>query len=331
MAPRRLLLLSLLLLAYAPAAWPAGDESDDLLAPLTPADNKAKRKRKKVPPPPPPVVEKKSVPLEPLAATAKLAVHLPDTPGGPLKNAHLYVDDKEVGVLPVEAVDATPGDHKVTVKRLGYAPFNATVKVKDSGVTELMATLEPLAAVVTVTADVAGAEAFVDGKSYGPAPLTDAVLAPGNHQLRLKKDGYEEANQAVSVKAGQDYAFRMTLKPAAVARTDRPERARVEPRSLPMPPPPATSTGTAAMTSRVERERDEGTPWYGQWYVWAGGAALVAGAAAGGAAIALQPRSPCGDRYCDACINPPPSLEQFCHGPAVVRFPLMVGFGVPVK
>ncbi len=79
MTPRRLLLLAFLCLAYAPAAWPAGDESDDLLAPLTPTEGKTKRKKKKVPPPP--VVEKKKeVPVEPLPSLAmgRLSVRLPD-------------------------------------------------------------------------------------------------------------------------------------------------------------------------------------------------------------------------------------------------------------
>src|SRR5689334_16851600 len=138
MSVRRALPLAVLLLAtYAPSASPAGDEGDDLLAPLTPNEGKgnAKKKKKKTPVAPPVVEKKKEPPAEPLpslAAPAKLAVRLPDPS---MKNAHLFVDDREVGVLPVEPMEEPPGDHRVTVKRLGYAPFNATVKVKDGGVT----------------------------------------------------------------------------------------------------------------------------------------------------------------------------------------------------
>src|SRR3954471_2798373 len=244
---RRLLPLAVLVLAYAPAAWPAGDEGDDLLAPLTPSGPKKKKKKA---PPPPPVVEKKQAPVEPLptlAAPAKLAVRLPDPS---LKNAHLFVDDKEVGVLPMEPIDESPGDHRGTVKRLGYAPFNVTVKVKDGGVTELLATVEPLAAVMSFSSEIVGVEVIVDGKSYGPVPVNDVVVAPGTHQFRGKKDGYDEQNQTMTVKAGQDYAVRFTLRPTAVARTDRPERTRIEPRN---PPPP---NGSSAMNGAiVERER----------------------------------------------------------------------------
>ena len=324
MSPRRLLLLAFLCLAYAPAAWPAGDESDDLLAPLTPTEGKSKRKKKKVPPPP--VVEKKKeVPVEPLPSLAmgRLSVRLPDPS---LKNAHLYVDEREIGVLPQEPVDENPGDHKVTVKRLGYAPFNATVKVKDTGVTELMAILEPLAAVVSFASDVVGVEVFVDGKSYGPVPVTDVVVAPGNHQIRGKKDGYDEQNQSMALKAGQDYTVRLNLRLRSVAAADRPERAKsLEPKAAPPP------NGNAGMSSAmVEREHDDGggTPFYGQWYFWAGAGAVAAGAA-GGAVWAMQPRNPCGDRPCDACINAPTNLQQFCSG--LVHLPLFIGIGGPVS
>jgi len=331
MSPRRLLLLAFLCLAYAPAAWPAGDESDDLLAPLTPTEGKRKTKTKRKGPPAGSAVEKKTqpqvqTPVEPLAplASGKLSVRLPDPS---MRNAHLYVDDREIGVLPQEAVEETPGEHKVTVKRLGYAPFNATVKVKDSGVTEMMAVLEPLAAVVSFSSDVVGVEVFVDGKSYGPVPVNDVLLAPGNHQLRGKKDGYEEQNQSMPVKAGQDYAVRLSLKPAQVAKVDRPERPKnLEPKHTSPPDNGAMSSAVA------EREHDEGggTPLYGQWYFWAGAGAVAAGAA-GGTLWALQPKSPCYPQKCDACINAPPNMQQFCSGLMRLHLPLFVGIGGPVS
>src|SRR5262245_55645565 len=187
MSPRRWPLLIALVLAYAPAAWPADDdEGDDLLAPLTPADTKKPKKRKKAPPPAQPPPEKKMYLEQLTPAPPRLLVRMPDGPGGPVKNAHLFVDDKDLGVLPLEAVEAAPGEHRVSVKRIGYGSFNATVRVKDSGVTELLATLEPLAAVVDLTSEVAGAEVFVDGKSYGPMPINDLLLAPGSHQFRAR-------------------------------------------------------------------------------------------------------------------------------------------------
>lgn len=316
MSARRCLLLIAVLLAYAPAAWPAGDE-DDLLAPLTPNESKGKRKKKKVLPPPVTLPVKKDA-VEP----SRLAVRLPDGAGGPLKDAHLFVDDKEIGVLPLEPLDATPGEHKVAVKRLGYATFSVTVKVKDSGVTELLATLEPLAAVVDLTSEVTGAEVFVDGKSYGPVPVNDVLVAPGSHQFRAKRDGYEEQTQTLVVKAGQDYSVRFSLRQAAVARVDRPER---QPKLEPSKPPPEKSRSD--LTSTVERGNDDGggSPWYAQWYVWAGTGAVAAGAVA--TVVLIQPSNPCVDRQCDACINAPEPVKSFC--PALMKLPF-VGIRGPV-
>jgi len=312
MAPRRCLLLIALSVVYASAAWPAGDE-DDLLAPLTPTENKTRKKKKKVPPISP-VERKQAEPKEP----SRLAVRLPD---GSIKDAHLFVDDKEVGVLPMEPVDVTPGDHRVTVKRLGYAPFNASVKVKDSGVTELLATLEAVSGVVDFASDAVGVEVFIDGKSYGPVPVNDVLVTPGSHQLRAKREGYEEQTQLLIAKAGQDYAVRFNMKPLAVARADRPERPpKLEPTKVPEPARPP-------VTAPVEKEGDEGgAPWFSQWYVWAGAGAVAAGATAG-AVFLLQPTSPCIDRDCDACINEPESVRKFC---IVMRQLPFVGVGGPM-
>ena len=76
----------------------------------------------------------------------------------------------------------------------------------------------------------------------------------------------------------------------------------------------------------VEREHEEGggTPFYGQWYFWAGAGAVAAGAA-GGAIWIAQPKNPCGTAKCDACINAPPSMHDFCS--ALVHLPLYFGIG----
>lgn len=293
MSPRYLLPLASLLLVYSPATW-AQEDDDDLLAPLaplTPKEKKPKGKRKKtaVPPPPPPREVREAPPAPP---PPQLAVRLPDALAGTVKNAKLYVDDKEIGVLPVESLEIAPGDHRVLVKRLGFAPFSATVKVKDTGLTELLATLEPTAGVVAVSSDVIGAEVFVDGKSYGPVPVNDVVLPPGDHLVRMRREGYEEQTSNLAVKAGRDYTVRMSLTPApTVARSDRPERdRRLEPTTAPPPPGP--------MDTRIDQKSGDEAPWYGQWYVWTGGAVLAAGAAAGTVYLLAGQ----GENF-DGCIN----------------------------
>jgi hypothetical protein len=312
-----LLVAAALLITFglSPAAWAQEEEDeDDLLAPLTPLEPKEKRPKGRVKKKPTTPAREE---LPAASGPSQLAVRLPDALAGTVKNAKLYVDDKEIGVLPVDPVEVTPGEHRVLVKRLGYAPFSATVKVKESGVTELLATLEATAGVVSVSSDVVGAEVFVDGKSYGPVPVNDLVLAPGDHLVRLRREGYEEQTSSLSVKAGRDYTVRMSLTPAAVAaapRTDRPERDR----RLEMPPPPATNPVTVGGAGTDRDLRSDDSPWYGQWYVWTGGAVLAAGAAAGTVYLATRPPA---ERF-DGCING--TGRPGC--PSAITFPL---FGMP--
>ena len=62
---------------------------------------------------------------------------------------------------------------------------------------------------VTVTADVAGAQVFLDRQFIGTAPVTQADVAPGSHQLNVSAPGYDPMVLTIDVAAGpRDIAVR---------------------------------------------------------------------------------------------------------------------------
>jgi hypothetical protein len=56
--------------------------------------------------------------------------------------------------------------------------------------------------IVTVTADVAGAQVFLDRQFIGTAPVTKTDIAPGSHQLNVSAPGYDPIVQTIDVAAG---------------------------------------------------------------------------------------------------------------------------------
>ncbi len=75
-----------------------------------------------------------------------------------------------------------------------------------------------------VASEPAGASVFVDGMRAGETPVTLDALTPGDHRVRLAKDGYLENARVVTVAAGerQRVAVRLTARaperrPAATA------------------------------------------------------------------------------------------------------------------
>ena len=64
-----------------------------------------------------------------------------------------------------------------------------------------------------VTVSVAGAEVFVDGRSVGVTPLEGEVfVAPGEHGIEARREGYETARKEISATAGA--AVEVELAPA---------------------------------------------------------------------------------------------------------------------
>lgn len=291
-----------LILPLALAAMPAHAQDDEDLAPLMPVPKtktKTKAKPRPRPKPKPKMVEEDIAPLVP-SGSGELIVKIV----GDVQGARLLVDGRELGTLPMAAIPAAPGDHLVEVRRAGYAPFSKKVTIGAGKPTEVSAALAARSAVLTVRADVSGAQVLLNGKLAGSVPLEEFEATPGPLTVTVKKEGYEVWTQTLSTKAGKDYPLSAQLVPtgpAAVASStsDRPVETSLTPDS------PSSSLMSTSATV------EEPTPVYKRWYFWAG-LAVVAGAVAAGTAIGVSsanaPAKPltaneiCGGP-CDACIN----------------------------
>jgi hypothetical protein len=73
------------------------------------------------------------------------------------------------------------------------------------------------AATVSIASDPAGATVFVDGRASGVTPLSLDTLAPGDHRIRLTKDGFLENTRLIHVVKRQSSSVRVTLTRRAVA------------------------------------------------------------------------------------------------------------------
>lgn len=68
---------------------------------------------------------------------------------------------------------------------------------------------------LSLACDVAGATVLVDGKEVGKTPLAAPVaLAPGSHDVKVVKDGFETFSAFISVNAGQTLVVTAKLSPA---------------------------------------------------------------------------------------------------------------------
>jgi hypothetical protein len=211
-----------------------------------------------------------------------------------LKGATLYVDDVEIGTLPMGPIPLSKGEHTVTVTRPGYADFTSKVKA-DKGPVDVSAALVATGEALHLTSDPDGADIVVDGKGAGKTPKWIS-LAPGRHDLRVVKDRFNDWTYTLFTRAGRDTELNAELK----SLSDKPVATSLEPEQV---DPDLALRGRARSGSSVQG------PWYTRWYTITGAAVVLAAAVTVVAVVASQPHPPnpsavCGGP-CDGVWNPP--------------------------
>jgi hypothetical protein len=124
---------------------------------------------------------------------------------GNASGAYIYVDGAQKGTVPMK-VKVKPGRHQVVVRKAGFTAHSQWVTIAEKQVWTIQAILKPLAkpkGTLLISADVNGAEVFVDGKSKGTAPVVVPNLQPGPHTVEVKKAGAQPWKQVVVVESGK--------------------------------------------------------------------------------------------------------------------------------
>jgi len=116
---------------------------------------------------------------------------------------------------PYTALRLAPGPHDITLIKSGYVDEKRVVSVTAGNTGFVSATLQKAAvptAAVTFNSDPGGAEIWVDGKSIGRVTPAQAVVVAGPHRFLLRKPGYEDSNNDVTLVAGQPFSLSNNLK-----------------------------------------------------------------------------------------------------------------------
>ncbi|MEO8258284.1 MAG: PEGA domain-containing protein [Acidobacteriota bacterium] len=153
----------------------------------------------------------------PATVTGRLVVR--STPPG----AQVFVDDQEQGQTPATIRNLSRGTHRVRVTRDGYVPeerrLTITAAQSSPSLTILLKRAAPAAprsaapaaagpagtrlATLTVVSRPDGASVFLDGLLVGTTPISLPEVEPGQHAVRLERDGYRPWTVSVRMAGGQ--------------------------------------------------------------------------------------------------------------------------------
>jgi PEGA domain len=132
-----------------------------------------------------------------------------------VSGAKVFLDGREVGVVPFDIKDVKSGEHVVEVKAPGYQTREERVVINAGGTEVRKMDLNPESSpnqgTIKVVSPVPEAEVFIDGASVGKVPQEKRAAA-GEHFVVVKLAGYKNFEQKVRVEAGQALTVSAELK-----------------------------------------------------------------------------------------------------------------------
>jgi hypothetical protein len=132
-----------------------------------------------------------------------------------ISNAKVFLDGREVGVVPFDIKNVKPGEHVLEVKAEGYTTREERIVV-NAGATEIRkmdlgVDGGPDQGIIKVVSPVPEAEVFIDGASVGKVPQEKRAGA-GEHFVVVKLVGYKTFEQKIRVEAGKAITVSAELK-----------------------------------------------------------------------------------------------------------------------
>lgn len=93
--------------------------------------------------------------------------------------------------------------HAITVSQTGYRPWTTQVELQSGQTMQLPAVkLERIESGFAIDSDPPGADVLVDGQKVGETPARLIDLQPGQHAVRLEREGYAPWDNVVQVLTG---------------------------------------------------------------------------------------------------------------------------------
>ncbi|MCI0446990.1 TonB family protein, partial [bacterium] len=186
--------------------------------------------------PKPPKVEptppKENPPVVPTATTGKIIVN--SEPAG----ATVLLNEEEKGVAPMEIPSLPFGKYVLKLRLKGYEDSQQEVELSEN-ITELnvpvtLTKAQAQTGTLIVDSNPSGAFIVIQNRVLGVTPKTLSNQKPGNLEITLKKDGYQDFYGSVKITAGKKATFSGSLEEVKKVVEKPPEQPKpVEPEIKP--------------------------------------------------------------------------------------------------
>lgn len=129
--------------------------------------------------------------------------------------AEVFINNVKAGNAPF-STDLAPGSYNLRVAAPGYIDYTAPLSI--NGATSINATLRAATNKLSITANVAGAEVYINAAKAGNVPFT-TDLTPGTYNIRVAAPGYQDFNTSVPMTTSQSVAATLIPQMSTISLT----------------------------------------------------------------------------------------------------------------
>jgi hypothetical protein len=119
--------------------------------------------------------------------------------------ARVLLGGKQIGECPMAApIQVNAGPQTLEAFAEGYVPFRREIPLAGGAKenVDIVLVQRDAVAILSVTSSVSSTRISVDGTAIGVAPA-EAKLPPGEHQVAVDREGYDQASTRVVLRAGE--------------------------------------------------------------------------------------------------------------------------------
>ena len=138
------------------------------------------------------------------------------------RRARVTFEDRVLGEVPITRRVMNAGVGTLEVTREGHYPARREVELAagESATLQLELRTRETSGLLTITSELDGVTAFVDEREVGRVPA-EVALAPGEHRIRVSKEGYRDETTSVVVRAGGEKGVNVDPRPVKKKLTQR--------------------------------------------------------------------------------------------------------------
>jgi len=122
--------------------------------------------------------------------------------------ASIFIDDVDEGQTNKQLFKF-PGEYNLKLIKTNYETISETITVSESGKNTRTFNLVKTTAILTINTTPADAQIWINGELKSTKSLE---VAPGKYRIEVKKDGWYDDNQTVTIEKGQDQSQTFSLQ-----------------------------------------------------------------------------------------------------------------------